>query len=107
MTFLTLVQISEAVGGVSNILRNEAIIHLNRLLDKFQCYFLNFKSNNPMMEFTRDPFSFRVDNFLKKEEDIEVQFLDLVQDSAAKAVLWRKALRYFGPLCMVCILALL
>ena len=49
------------------------------------------KATNQMMEFTRDPFSFRVDNFPKEAEDIEDQFLDLVHDSEAKAVFARKA----------------
>ena len=48
-----------------------------------------------MMEFTRDPFSFRVDNFPKEAEDIEEQFLDLVHDSAAKAVFAEKSINPF------------
>uniref|UniRef100_A0A0K2TNG0 Uncharacterized protein n=1 Tax=Lepeophtheirus salmonis TaxID=72036 RepID=A0A0K2TNG0_LEPSM len=34
-----------------------------------------------MIELTRDPFSFRVHNFLQEAEDIEKQFLDLVHNS--------------------------
>ena len=93
--FPTLARISETAGGVSDVLKNEAIIHLNRLLDEFQHYFPDFKSNNPTIEFTRDPFSFRVDNFPKEAEDIEDQFLDLVHDSAAKAVFAEKSLNAF------------
>jgi len=48
-----------------------------------------------MMEFTRDPFSFRVDNFPKEAEDIEEQFLDLVHDSAARTVFAEKSINAF------------
>ena len=48
-----------------------------------------------MMEFTRNPFSFQVDNFRKEAEDIEDQFLDLVHDSGAKAVFAEKSLNTF------------
>ena len=54
--------ISEPAGGVSDVLKNEAVIHLNRLLDEFQRYFPDIK-DNPTIEFTWDPFNFRVDNF--------------------------------------------
>ena len=94
-TFPTLARIIETAGGVSGVLKNEAIIYLNRLLDEFQHYFPGFKSDNPMMEFTRDPFSFRVDNFPKEAEDIEGKFLDLVHGSAAKDVFAEKSLNAF------------
>jgi len=90
-----LARISETVGGVSDVLKNETIIHLNRLQDEFEHYFPDFKSDNLMMEFTRDPFSFRVDNFPKEVEDIEEQFLDLVHDSAAKTVFAKKSINAF------------
>ncbi|CAM1154805.1 Uncharacterised protein g11414 [Pycnogonum litorale] len=93
--FPTLARISETAGGFSDVLKNEAIIHLNRLLDEFQRYFPDFKSDNPKIQFTRDPFSFRVDNFPEEAEDIEEQFLDLVNDSAAKAVFKEKNLNAF------------
>ncbi|XP_076069775.1 protein FAM200C-like [Oratosquilla oratoria] len=83
--FPTLARISETASGVSDVLKNEVIIHLNRLLDEFQHYFPDFKSDNPMM----------VDNFPKEAEDIEEQFLDLVHDSAAKAVFAEKSLNAF------------
>ena len=105
LNFPTLARISETAGGVSDVLKNEAIIHLNRLLDEFQHYFPDFKSDNPMMEFTRDPFSFRVDNFPKEAEDIEEQFVDLVRDSAAKAVFAEISIAFWAT--MVRILALL
>ena len=89
--FPTLARISKTAGGVSDVLKNEAVIHLNRLLDEFQRYFPDFKDNNPTIEFTWDPFNFRVDNFPEEAEDIKEQLLDLVHDSAAKAVLQRKA----------------
>ncbi|XP_076069773.1 zinc finger BED domain-containing protein 5-like [Oratosquilla oratoria] len=82
---LELWRISETASGVSDVLKNEVIIHLNRLLDEFQHYFPDFKSDNPMM----------VDNFPKEAEDIEEQFLDLVHDSAAKAVFAEKSLNAF------------
>ena len=67
----------------------------NRLLDEFQRYFPDFKHNNPSIEFTWDPFNFPVDNFPEEAEDIEEQFLDLVHDSAAKAVFSEKSLNAF------------
>ena len=85
-------RISKPAGGVSDVLKNEAVIHLNRLLDEYQRYFPDFKDNNPTIEFTWDPFNFRVDNFPEEAEDIEEQFLDLVHDSAAKAVFAEKSL---------------
>ena len=93
--FPTLARISKTAGGVSDVLKNEAVIHLNRLLDEFQRYFPDFKHNNPTIEFTWDPFNFRVDNFPEEAEDIEEQFLDLVHDSAAKAVFAEKSLNAF------------
>ena len=42
-----------------------------------------------------DPFNLRVDNFPEEAEDIEEQFLDLVHDSAAKAVFGEKSLNAF------------
>ena len=83
-------RISKPAGGVSDVLKNEAVIHLNRLLDEFQRYFPDFEDSNPTIEFTWDPFNFRVDNFPEEAEDIEEQFLDLVHDSAAKAVFAEK-----------------
>ena len=93
--FPTLARISKTVGGVSAVLKNEAVIHLNRLLDEFQRYLPDFKDNNPTIEFTWDPFNFRVDNFPEEAEDIEEQFLDLVHDSAAKAVFAEQSLNAF------------
>ena len=90
-----LAQIRETAGGVSDVLKNKAIIHLNRLLDEFGHYFPDFKSDNPMMEFTKNPFNFQVDNFPKEAEDIEDQFFDLVHDSAANAVFAEKSLNTF------------
>ena len=89
--FPTLVRISKTADAVSDVLKNEAVIHLNRLLDEYQRYFPDFKHNNPTIEFTWDPFNFRVDNFPEEAEDIEEQFLDLVHDSAAKAVFAEKS----------------
>ena len=89
--FPTLARITETAGGISDVLKNEAIIHLNRLLDEFQHYFPDFKSDNPKMEFTRIPSAF----FLKEAEDIEEQFLDLVHDSAAKTVFVEKSINAF------------
>ena len=56
--FPTLLRISKTACGVSDVLKNEAVIHLNRLLDEFQRYFPDFKDNNPTIEFTWDPFNF-------------------------------------------------
>ena len=47
------------------------------------------------IEFTWDPFNFRVDNFPEEAEDIEEQFLDLMHDSAAKVVFAEKSLNAF------------
>ena len=44
--FPTLARISKTAGGVSDVLKNEAVIHLNRLLDEFHRYFPDFKDNN-------------------------------------------------------------
>ena len=86
---------SKTAGGVSDVLKNEAGILLNKLLYEFQRYFPNFKDNNPTIEFMWDPFNFRVDNFPEEAEDIEEQFLDLVHDSAAKPVFAEKNLNAF------------
>ena len=72
MAFPTLARISETASGISDVLKSEAIIHLSRLLDELQHYFPDFKSNDLMIEFTIDPFSFRVDNFPNEAEEIEV-----------------------------------
>ena len=57
--------------------------------------FPDYKSDKLTIEFTRDPSSFWVDNFPEEAEDIEEQFLDLVNDSAAKAVFGEKSLNAF------------
>ena len=68
--FPTLARISKTAGCVSDVLKYEAVIHLNRLMDEFQRYFPDFKDNNPTIEFTWDPINFRVDNFPEEAEDI-------------------------------------
>ena len=94
-------RISELLHSMPGVLNLWGIPHLwrmascqvgNRLLDESQRY---FPDNNPTIEFTWDPYNFRVGNFPEEAEDIEEQFLDLVHDSASKAVFAEKSLNAF------------
>ena len=79
VAFPTLEKMSET-NGISDIAQSEAVDHISSLIKEFHHYFPNFKHNTPVLAFTRNLFTYSVEDFPGDEQAIQEEFLDLIHD---------------------------
>ena len=72
-------------NSISDVVQSEAVDHISRLIKEFHRSFPGFERKTPVMAFTRNPFKYSVEDLPEDEQAIQEEFLDLIDDSSAKA----------------------
>ena len=89
--FPTLARISKTAGGVSDVLKNEAVIYLNRMLDEFQRYFPDKKTTTQQSSSRGTPSTFELTTSRKKQKTFKNSFLTWCMTPQQRLFLQRKA----------------
>lgn len=75
---------SVATHGVDAPLRAEVVSHLSNVISEFKRYFPNYDTATPIMALTRNPFRVSMDDVSSELQELEEEFIEMVNDSSTK-----------------------
>ena len=93
--FPTFARISKTAGGVSDVLKNEAVIHLNRLLDEFQCNFRTSNTTTQQSSSFGTPSTFELTTSRRKQKTLKNSFLTWCMTPQQRLFFAEKSLNAF------------